>query len=127
MAKLFSPPGMEKEKKILSPKRKRQLIGGVLIITWTVISVMESFKSIIEDISKSWVFILLSVVFCLSGGVFIFFSSKPDIPWEKEQEELKAAREKEIQMNTKDFSSLLRKNNESEEDLDDDPKKKFLE
>ena len=79
----------QSQKQPLSPKRKRQRLGGILIIVWAGISLLERLGSILNDIGGSIVFILITVGFCLVGGLFIYISSRPDPIWLQELEQQK--------------------------------------
>lgn len=118
MAKNFSfrdytPPA---PKPPLSPKRKRQRLGGILIIIWAVISFIEGFGSMMDTPDQSWIFISLTIGFCLIGGFFIFLSLKPDARWEEERRAEAEAAESEIPLPSEDT-----------DEEEDDSKSKYLE
>ena len=116
MSRLFNTNNETSTKKVqISPKRRRQRLGGILIIIWAAISLIEGFGNIINDSQRSWVFIVITISFCLIGGFFIYLSTRPDLAWEKENEE------PEIEIMT-EYRYLT-----SDDDQEDDPKKKYLE
>ena len=117
MAGLFSAPGNEPTKKQISPKRRRQRSGGILIVIWALISLVEGIGSAIDDTRRSLIFISITVAFCLAGGLFIYMSSKPDIEWDKEQ--------KQQEMDFEDPALFFLSNDETTDE--DSPNSKYLE
>jgi len=122
MAGFFNSSDNKATKKVLSPKRRRQRLGGVLIIGWAIYSLIAGFSTVIEDIENSWISIVATVVFCLAGAYFIYLSFKPDLSWEETQKSEEVSTEEEEEEEEDNFIPLS-----FDDDEIDNQKRKYLE